>query len=757
MAALALVVVAVAAVLGGSSPAFGVEADGTAASGSAERVLVVSMPTLTWQDVVNERPPALLGLLGRSAVASMSVRTIGPITRAGEGYTSIGAGNRATVDEVDGGLAFPLGATYEHGLVESVFERRTGCEAAGFASLAVAFPSVVQTNERLLYEADPGALGAALADAGRQVGVVANADRALAAVESDVNREAALAVMDECGRVPIGEVGSALLAADPTAPFGLRFDAGAVTAAFESAWSRADVVLVEMSDLERVDRYREVALSSAMDEARSRAVADADDLLASALDEVDLERDLVMVLAPSAPRGEPNQLTVAAMAGPGVEPGLARSPTTRRDGHVTLPDVAPTVLDALGLDVPEEMTGTPMSSAGDGPRGPGDFEEMADENELAMFRDEVTGPASVAFVVFQILNYGLAVVALVWRPRLRPVAGFFALVTLAQPSLAFLSALVPYEALGITGYVVALFVGGAALAGAALVVARLVPVGDGVGRALVAPLLLVGITAAVLLADVVVGAPLQLNTVFGYSPTVAGRFAGYGNLAFALVALTTIVLVTGIWGTLALASGNGRPKRRRATLLAVGIGLVLVVVADGHPSLGSDVGGVLALVPAFSVVVLLLGGARINPRRAALIVLATAGALVAFAAIDLARPEESRTHLGRLASRLLDGGSALTVITRKVNANISILTSSVWTLLLPVAFAFVAVLVWRQPGLLGRLQERVPGLRACLVGSVVVGALGFALNDSGVAVPAMMLAVLLPYVTFLLVRTAGAP
>jgi len=40
------------------------------------------------------------------------------------------------------------------------------------------------------------------------------------------------------------------------------------------------------------------------------------------------------------------------------------------------------------------------------------------------------------------------------------------------------------------------------------------------------------------------------------------------------------------------------------------------------------------------------------------------------------------------------------------------------------------------------------------VASLVAGIVGFALNDSGIAVPAMMLAVVLPYLAFLLVRTA---
>jgi hypothetical protein len=181
----------------------------------------------------------------------------------------------------------------------------------------------------------------------------------------------------------------------------------------------------------------------------------------------------------------------------------------------------------------------------------------------------------------------------------------------------------------------------------------------------------------------------------------------------------------------------------------------VAMVADGHPALGSDVGGVLALVPAYAVVLLLLAGVRIRLRTLLAIAVVTLAALAVFAAVDLARPEESRTHLGRLVARLGgdDGsGGFATVLQRKAQTNFSILVSSVWTLIIPVAIAFLAFLTWRQPRLLRQLQETVPGLRAALVGGLVAGLLGFALNDSGVAVPAMMLAVVLPYVSWLAVR-----
>ena len=126
---------------------------------------------------------------------------------------------------------------------------------------------------------------------------------------------------------------------------------------------------------------------------------------------------------------------------------------------------------------------------------------------------------------------------------------------------------------------------------------------------------------------------------------------------------------------------------------------------------------------------------------------------------DRARPEEDRTHLGRLVSRVADdgGGGFLEVIERKLGSNISILTSSVWTLTIPFALGLLIYLARRRSGFLRDLQEQVPGIRAMLAGGLLVAVLGFALNDSGVAVPAMMFAILLPYLTYVLLRWDQAP
>jgi uncharacterized membrane protein len=709
-------------------------------SGTANKVLVFSVPTLTWQTVLDERPPVLTGLFERSAVASLSVRTIGPRTTLGEGYATIGAGNRAAVAD-DGATT----ATGELGAGITV----TGLDA------------MKEANEEEGFGARPGALGDALDDAGIEAGVVANADvTSPSGIEE--HRQAALAVMDAGGDIATGSVSPELSVDDPSAPGGRRSDVGAAAAAFVTAWDRAEVVLVEASDMARLEVVSSGSSEAAVDAPdRSAALARADELLGAVLEEVDLTRHLVMVVAPTSGRTGGESLTVAALAGPGVIPGVAISASTNRPGYVVLPDVAPTALRALGLEVPAPMNGRTMVSSGGGAPGPGLFRELAADNQIAIFRDRATGPFSVAFIVFQVLTYALAAAALSWWPRLRPVISFLALVTLAQPSLTFLSGLVPYDRLGVVGYVAALFGAGAVLAAGALTVARLGAARAGRARPLVAPLLLVGLTLVVLVVDVLAGGTLQLNTVFGYSPIVAGRFSGYGNLAFALVSMAALVVVTGTWAGAGLhreESEDGRVGAPKTWLAAAGVVLLMVVVADGHPALGADVGGVLALVPAGLVMLLLLAGGRVRWTQVVAIGGAALVALGAFAAIDLARPEEKQTHVGRFAAQVLDGGQGVgTVLERKLGANLSLLFSSVWALVIPVALVFLIFLVWRRPSVLRQLEEALPGFRALLVGAAVLAVLGGGLNDSGVAVPAMMMGVLLPYVTVLAMALKTRP
>ena len=217
-----------------------------------------------------------------------------------------------------------------------------------------------------------------------------------------------------------------------------------------------------------------------------------------------------------------------------------------------------------------------------------------------------------------------------------------------------------------------------------------------------------------LVLDVVAGAPLQLASLAGYSPIVAGRFVGFGNLAFAIFGTAALLCHRGP-GVRAVAphvSGSSSPS------LAV-----LAVVVDGAPALGSDFGGVLALVPAFGTLGILATGRRMSWTRLAGLFGVGVVVVGVIAFLDYLRPEEDRSHLGRFVDSLVSGDAA-SIVQRKIEANLSLLTTSVLTLMVPLVLVFLAFLVRRPSGLLPWTFVRVPTLRSGLLAVLVLGVVG---------------------------------
>jgi hypothetical protein len=113
--------------------------------------------------------------------------------------------------------------------------------------------AITRDNQRWPYGAVPGALGEALQTAGVGRAVIANADTSPLSVRpSSYGGDAVAGLMDRSGRVP-GVVTRDLLVRDAAAPFGVAYGPSAVVASFDRLWRDRTVVLVEASDLARVD------------------------------------------------------------------------------------------------------------------------------------------------------------------------------------------------------------------------------------------------------------------------------------------------------------------------------------------------------------------------------------------------------------------------------------------------------------------------------------------------------------------------
>jgi hypothetical protein len=462
------------------------------------------------------------------------------------------------------------------------------------------------------------------------------------------------------------------------------------------------------------------------------------------------------------------QLHVGMASGPGFSAqGWLTSASTGRAPFAQLIDLAPTALTALGREVPASMNGQPLHVAGQRPDLPQAVAELERINTAATVHYRSTG-----FFFWCLVAVTAGVVALGmlvlggrrgprrrdagrWRALLRTVA----LAAAALPVATYLAGVFPWERSGSPRPALA-----AAVVGADLVVLAVATLGPWRRRRLGPPLAVLVLTLATLVGDVLTGSRLELNGLLGYDAIVAGRFTGYGNLTFGLLSVSALT-VTAAVATAAGRRAQGRERRVTAGVV-LGIG-VLVVGVIGAPGLGRDFGGVLAALPGFLVLAMLLARVRVTVARLVAVLAVAVVAVGTLAVLDWLQPPGERSHLGRFVEQVLTG-EAWTVVSRKGQANLDILMGSPLAWMLPVALVAAAWLV-RPGGLLrsptsgsgGALGPGgLPGpdvvvLRAALLASLLSLGVGAAVNDSGVALPATAAALLVPLTVWLAAARRG--
>jgi hypothetical protein len=705
----------------------------------ARRVLVLSLPGVSWAHLREAHTPHLDALFEDSAVGNLAIRVVRRKIDPNTGYTTMGAGTRAE-GPASTGLALARDEVFEQTPALEVFERRQG-HSTRAGVLVLSAPEIHARQDALLFDAEAGAVGEALEEAGLHRAVIGNSDRTLDGTDpSDFDRPVAAMLMDAAGRVPGGRVDRGLLVRDPDAGFGLRLDDDAVLEAFEAEWRDGAVVAVEASDLSRTSAYRRFVRTPLRDGLSVSTLERVDRLAGRLLEHVDPGRDAVVVVSPASSAGRP-RLMLAAVRAPTVETGLLYTATTRRPGFLTLQDLGAGLLDLVGVEAPASMEGRPFSSERRGDSASERIDYLVNENDEAMFRDDAYNVMSGTFVGLVVVSMGVAVLLLrrghlvpylslvrtetAWRRAIRAMA-FVGLMLLGVLPATYIAGALHFSGVGLAGYLPFVFGLGGVIALGAWIAGRRDPLRS---IALVLGLMLVVIVGNVVAFD----SELQVSTVFGDSPIIAGRFTGINNLTFAQLTVA---------GTLLAVLAADRVGGRRGAAAGIGL-LTLLLLADGVPAWGADVGGVLTLVPAFGYVGYRLWGGRVRLRTVVVLGLATLVVVAAFGLWDLSRPVEDQSHLGRLFDQVSDEGfgALVTVVLRKAAANFRVVTSSVWALMVPFFFAFFAYVVYRRPRFVRAVEERVGRFDIALGGLLVAGVLGFALNDSGIAVPGMMLAV----------------
>jgi hypothetical protein len=726
--------------------------------GTADRVVIVGVPGLTWRDVDPEATPQLWSLADHSAIGALSVRAARSTTCVLDGWATLGAGNRARYPGPEEGLPpvplptvplpdDPAGAPATPGADGDPPALDTSLSHCGLqeraAEVGLADPQgtvarIAADPGTTRFGAEPGALGAA-------VGCAAVAGRAgTLAVAADGVR------LHQADRLPAGdaELGD-LLSACPLSLVSLDqlTDAGTPGA------GRTD---------DGTEPQPRTEALTAIDEQIGR--------VRTAVGELPGDTLLVVAGIAEVNDGRP-QLHVGILSGPGFDSaGWLSSSSTGRAPFVQLIDIAPTALEALGLDRPASMNGQPVRTSGDRPALADAVVDLRHINTAATVHHRNVGTFFWGLVVASAALVALGVLVLgsglgtgrrssggrLAGARGRRVLQILAVAAAALPIATYLADLVPWEAAGAP---VPALLGSLAVADVA--VAALALLGPWRRRRLGPPMAVLAITLGTLVADVVTGSTLELNGMLGYDAVVAGRFTGYGNLTFGLLSVSALLVTAAVATALGRRAGPERARRVTAAVVVV-IGLVTVGVI-GAPGLGRDFGGVLSALPGFLLLAMLLSHVRVTVVRFAAVLGAAVVAVGTVAVLDWMRPADDRSHLGRFVEQVLTG-EAWTVISRKAQANLDILLGSPLAWMLPVALV-AAIWLVRPGGLLRQPRAAAdpgPGglttgelavLRSALLAGALSLTIGAAVNDSGVALPATAAALLVP----LLVWLAAAP
>lgn len=408
-----------------------------------------------------------------------------------------------------------------------------------------------------------------------------------------------------------------------------------------------------------------------------------------------------LTIAIARPTGRSDAPLPIGIAGRGFDGNLT-SDSTRMHGYVLSTDVAPTVLEWLGVDTPSEMSGQPIRA--DGAVDPAQIDSLAARMDvISSRRGTVIGLPIVAWLL---LTLGAAI-----------LGG----AALARPAVRLLGLSIIYLPL--------LLLAGAALEPGEVTEALLI----GLGAPLLAALTLAllpgyralavasAVTVLAYAADVIAGSPLTSLSLLGPNPGLGVRFYGIGN---ELEALLAVLVVAGTGAGLAGFAARASNRSAATAFLALGL-LAAAVFAAGR--LGADVGAAIVFPVGAAVAAVSIAGRGRRPLALAVIA-APFAVLALLALVDLL--SGANAHLTRSVLDAGDFGDLADVAQRRLQLSVRSFGRPVLLVFLPVVLG-LAFLAYLRRDLLRAWLRDVPALRAGLLGALAATAIGTLANDSG--------------------------
>lgn len=409
----------------------------------------------------------------------------------------------------------------------------------------------------------------------------------------------------------------------------------------------------------------------------------------------------LVIATQTPPDGPILPLLPIGAAGLGGSTGGLTSDSTNQPNLVAGIDIAPTILDHLGLDIPDEMLGQVMRSVG---------ERQAEELTPLHNRLDELGPRrtpALAFVLAGWLILFLAAGAIAGVDRIKlPVRRIGGLAILWIPAMILVPA-----ALGNPSREFEYFIIGFGCLGLGWLTDRFMSWPR-------APLIPAVVGLSAITIDLALGSELITRSILGPNPGYGSRFYGIGN---ELKSGLMVLLLAGLGAAL-----TNRPKSRNAALTVLGSGLILCIIL-GSGRLGAGVGAAIIVASATAVAAMMMLPGGMSRKRIAVLVISPLVGLAFLAGLDLLT-SGGQGHYSNSVLSLDDPGSFWQIVERRStlawqqlwNGNMPLITL---ICLLAAAYAIRNREMFRPfPG---------PIWPAALIGGLTGGLIGSVTEDSG--------------------------
>ncbi|HJV45462.1 MAG TPA: hypothetical protein VJ824_07020 [Bacillota bacterium] len=681
-----------------------------------KRVIVVLVNGMSLENLQEMKQLENSDWADKGQIAAMNLRTAGSITDVNNMVT-MSSGTRAI--GVDRALEAFVGFEMVNTTgvqAKGLYQQLTGKQGFDQSIYILGYQFILGANKQLSYSVTPGLIGESLHEQGLTTAAIGSSDKG----KNSIVRVAPLLVADSSGVVDRGDLGSNTLKKDDGHVYGIMTNYDYLLDYIKNDQD-SSVIAVDLGDLYRLYSMRKAMEAGHFVQIKDQVLQEMNSFMVRLLAS-QRPGDLICFVSPMVndeAEAKKSLMTPLIVFTPEGQSGTLTSMTTRQLGIVGNIDLAPTILNWLGIAIPDSVLGRTMNSNHT-------IQTFWPDWERIKHVYSTRGQVLYGYVSFQIAI--LIIATSLWffaKPESRvyqwinQLIRFLLLVLTLSPFLLLVLPLFPtIQDVDVT--ITFLLILGTALS-AALIRLPFAWIFFILSLVNWLPILIDGVFAHSF---------LMKQSYLGYDPVIGARYYGIGNEYMGVVIGSSILSFAMLLelmqkDTLLLKGG---------CILLFGIYLIFFAL----PTWGTNAGGALTAIAAYLASFYRLFNIPFDRRYFIWGIFAVILSIGTLFAVNLTGEEQTQTHIGRAMHRLIQGDfhDIWNIAQRKLEMNWHLIQVSSWSKVFITSLLVLGLFCYRRVGLFARLSISYPYAIRGFFGIIIGAFTALAVNDSGIVAAA---------------------